>query len=128
MKQLFPSKLCKILVLIFTVALIAGLVGCSGGNEPSSESTLYIVSVDNLDVHKKSDDGSRVLGQLPLDYEIEVLEEKTVDEIRWGRIDAQELPDGKKVKAGWIDLQYVQLPGEDEPEETEPVTQKPEER
>ena len=71
MKQLFPSKLCKILVLILTVALIAGLVGCSGGNEPSSESTLYIVSVDNLDVHKKSDDGSRVLGQLPRDYEIE---------------------------------------------------------
>lgn len=127
MKQLFPSKLCKILVLILTVALIAGLVGCSGGNEPSDETTLYIVSVDNLDVHKKSDDGSRVLGQLPRDYEIEVLEEKTVDEIRWGRIDAQELPDGKKVKAGWIDLQYVQLPGEDEPEETEPVTQKPEE-
>ena len=125
MKQLFPSKLCKILVLILTVASITGLVACSGGNEPSEEKTLYIVSADSLNVHKKADAGSRVLGQLPMDLEIEVLEEKAVGETRWGRIDTMELADGKKIAGGWIDLQYVQLPGEDEPKETEPVVQKP---
>ena len=127
MKKLFPSKLCKLLVLILSVALIAGLTGCSGSNEPSDEKSLYIVSVDSLNVHKKADADSRVLGQLPLDLEIEILEEKAVGEARWGRIDALELADGTKVKGGWIDLQHVRLPGEDEPDETEPVVQKPEE-
>lgn len=127
MKQLFPSKLCKLLVLILSVALIAGLAGCAGGNEPSDEKTLYIVTADKLNVHKKADADSRILGQLPLDLEIEVLEEKTVGETRWGRIDALELADGTKVKGGWVDLQYVCLPGEEEVKETEPAPQKPEE-
>ncbi len=127
MKQLFPSKLCKLLVLILSVALIAGLVGCSGGNEPTDEKILYIVSVDNLNVHKKADADSRVLGQLPLNLEIEVLEEKAAGETRWGRIDTVKLPDGEEVKDGWIDLQYVCLPGEEQVDETEPVAQKQEE-
>ncbi len=121
MKQLFPSKLCKLLVLILSIALIAGLAGCSGDKSLSDEKSLYAVSVDNLDVHKKASATSRVLGQLPLDLEVEILEEKTIKETSWGRIDTLKLPDGKKVKGGWIDLQYVRLPGEDEPDATEPV-------
>ena len=121
MKQLFPSKLCKLLVLILCVALIAGLAGCFGGSKTSEEKDLYTVAVDNLEVHKKAKAGSRVLGQLPLGLEIEILEEKTVKETLWGRIDTLKLPDGTKVKGGWIELQYVRLPGETEPEETEPV-------
>ena len=121
MKQLFPSKLRKLLVLIVCVALIAGLAGCFGGSKTSEEKDLYTVAVDNLEVHKKAKAGSRVLGQLPLGLEIEILEEKTVKETLWGRIDTLKLPDGTKVKGGWIELQYVRLPGETEPEETEPV-------
>lgn len=121
MKQLFPSKLRKLLVLIVCVALIAGLAGCFGGSKTAEEKDLYTVSVDNLEVHKKAKAGSRVLGQLPLGLEIEILEEKTVKETLWGRIDTLKLPDGTKVKGGWIELQYVRLPGETEPEETEPV-------
>lgn len=126
MKQLFPSKLCKLLVLILTITLITLLAGCSGGNPPSEEKLLYAVSVDNLEVHKKASATSRVLGQLPLDLEIEILEEKTVKDTTWGRIDALELPDGEKVKGGWIDMQYVRIPVEEEPEVTEPVIEAPE--
>ena len=100
MKQLFPSKLCKLLVLILSITIIVGLTGCAGGNEASDENRLYTVSVDNLDVHKKANATSRVLGQLPLDLEIEILETKTVKETQWGRIDTLKLPDGKKVKGG----------------------------
>ena len=126
MKQLFPSKLRSVLVLILSIALIAGLTGCFGGKDPADEKLLYTVAEDNLDVHKKANENSRVLGQLPLDLEIEILEEKTVKETRWGRIDTLKLPDGTKVKGGWIDMQYVRLPGEEEPEVTEPVATEPE--
>lgn len=127
MKQLFPSRLCKLLVLILSIALIAGFAGCSNSDEPADEDRLYTVAVDNLDVHKKAKASSRVLGQLPLELEIEILEEKTVKDTLWGRIDAMKLPDGSKIKGGWIDMQYVRLPGEEEPEVTEPVAEVPDE-
>ena len=127
MKYSFSSKLHKLLALILSILLIVGLTRCFGGNKASDEKQLYTVSIEALDVHKKARTTSRVLGQLPMDLEIEVLEEKTVKETRWGRIDTLKLPDGKKVKGGWIDMQYVRLPGEDEPEVTEPVVVVPEE-
>jgi len=120
MKQLFPSKLCKLLVLILSLLMVVGFTGCSGKEEPSEELLVCTVAVDNLDVHKKTSTSSRVLSQLPLDLEVEILEQKTVKEINWGRIDKMKLSDGTKIKAGWIDLQYVKFPGEEEPEETEP--------
>ena len=126
MKQLLSSNRNKLLALIFSLVLVVGLATCSGGKEPSEEYPTYIVTVDNLDVHKKPKDSSRVLGQLPLDLEIEILEEKTVNDTLWGRIDELKLPDGEKIKAGWIDMQYVCLPGEIEPEETVPVILEPE--
>ena len=127
MKQLLSTKRNKLLALILALVLVVGLATCSGGNKASEEYPTYVVSIDNLEVHKKASDTSRVLGQLPLDLEIEILEEKTVRDILWGRIDDLKLPDGEKVKAGWIDMQYVRLPGEIEPEETEPVIVVPEE-
>lgn len=120
MKQLFPSKLCKLLVLILSLLMVVGFTGCSGKEEPSEELLVCTVATDNLDVHKKASTSSRVLSQLPLDLEVEILEQKTVKEINWGRIDKMKLSDGTKIKAGWIDLQYVKFPGEEEPEETEP--------
>ena len=120
MKQLFPSKLCKLLVLILSLLMVSGFTGCSGKEKPSEELLVCTVATDNLDVHKKTSTSSRVLSQLPLDLEVEILEQKTVKEINWGRIDKMKLSDGTKIKAGWIDLQYVKFPGEEESEETEP--------
>lgn len=117
-----PNKIKKYLPLILCALLaVIILVCCTAGNADDGEILTYIVSSDSLDVHKKCSTDSRVLGQLPADLEIEVLEQKTVEEINWGRIDKTKLPDGTKVKAGWIDLEYVRLPGE--PVETEPVVE-----
>ena len=121
MKKLFPSKLCKLLVLILSILMIVGLAGCFGDKEPTSETLMHIVSVDNLAVHKKCSATSKVLGQLPLDFEVEILEEKLVKETNWGRIDTVKLPNGKNVKGGWIDMQYVKLLGTSEPDPTEPT-------
>lgn len=120
MKQLFSSKLCNLLVLILSILLVVGITGCSGDEEPSEETRICTVSVDNLDVHKKSSANSRVLSQLPLGLEVEILEQKTGKETDWGRIGKMKLADGTKIKAGWIDLQYVKFADEIEPDETEP--------
>ena len=121
MKQLFPSKLCKLLVLILSFILVIGLAGCSGDKDPTVETLTCTVSVDNLDVHKKSDAGSKILSQLPMGLDVEILEQKTVKETTWGRIDKMTLADGTKVKGGWIDLQCVKFPDDSEPDVTEPI-------
>lgn len=123
MKYLCSSKRSRILALILSFLLIAGLVGCSG-NEPSAGDVLTCsVAVDSLNVHKKASADSKVLGQLPMDLEIEILEQTTAGETLWGRIDTVELPDGSKVKSGWVDLQHVRFPGDDVEEVTEPVAE-----
>ena len=108
------------LVVVLILLLVVGLTRCSN-DAPSDVSTIYIVSSDNLEVHKKANANSRVVSLLPLDLEIEVLEEKSVKKTTWGRIDKMTLADGRNIRAGWIDLQYVGIPIE--PEETEPVTE-----
>lgn len=113
-----------ILSAVLCFALVIGLVCCSGNGTADSEPVLYVVAVDGLEVHKKADAGSRVLGELPADLEIEILEQT---ETNWGRIDKQTLPDGTSVKSGWVDLQSLRLPGESEPEPTEPVPDTPDE-
>lgn len=112
--QMIPLALAVVLVLL----VIVGLSRCSSA-APVEDVFTCVVATDNLEVHKKSSATSRVLSQLPLDQEIEVLELKSVDGTDWGRIDKMTLADGTKIKAGWIDLQYIRLPGE--VEETEPV-------
>lgn len=121
MKQLFSSRLCKLLVLILSLLLVIGLGGCFGNEATSEETLICTVSVDNLSVHKKSNADSKVLSQLPLDLEVEILEQKTGKETDWGRIDKMTLADGTKIKAGWIDLQHVRFPGDPVPGETEPT-------
>lgn len=125
MKHVFPSKLCKLLVLIISLVLMIAFTSCSRNEASDDKDSVVVVSQDNLEVHKKAKANSRVLGQLPLDLEIEILEEKTVKDIRWGRIDKQKLPDGTKIKAGWINLEYVKLPGE--PVEEDPIPEVPQE-
>ena len=100
------------LIAVLVLILIFGLSRCSTKEATIEESVTYIVMVDELEVHKKAKDNSRVLSQLPFALEVDVLEEKTVKEITWGRIDDMKLEDGTKIKAGWIDLQNVLLPSE----------------
>ena len=121
-KQFLSSKLGKYLLLAvcLLLLLVIGLSRCSAKPEPAVESHIGYVTVENLDVHKKADMKSRVLGQLPMDLEVAILEEKESDDAVWGRIDEMKLPDGKKVKAGWIDLQFVIFEDEIVPEVVEP--------
>ena len=120
MKQLFPSKLCKLLVLIISLTLVIAFTSCSREAEPDETVPAVIVSRDNLEVYKKSNSDSKILGRLPLNLELVILEEKTVDEVTWGRIDSITLPDGTKVKGGWINLEHVRNPGDPDPNATEP--------
>lgn len=126
MKHLFPSKLCKLLVLIISLILVATFTSCSNDAEPEDDFSSVIVSQDNLEVHKKAKPKSRVVGELPADLEIEILEVKTAKKILWGRIDKITLPDGTKVKGGWIDLDKV-IPADEIIPETEPIIEIPEE-
>jgi len=112
--------------LVLCLVMVIGLVCCSGGNTSDSETAMYIIAVDNLDVHKKANASSKVLGQLPLDFEVEVLEQQATNEAIWGRIDEVTLSDGTKIKAGWIDLEGVRLPGDPAADdETEPSSETP---
>lgn len=121
MKYQCYSNRSRLLALFLSFLLVAGLVGCSGNEAPTGNILTCSVAVDNLNVHKKASADSRVLGQLPLDLEIEILEQTTAGETDWGRIGTVKLPDGKTVKAGWIDLQQVKFPGEAEDQATEPA-------
>ena len=122
MKQLFPSKLCKLLVLIISLTLVIAFTSCSREAESDTqESPSVIVSQDNLEVYKKTDTDSKIFGQLPLGLELVILEEKTVDEVRWGRIDTLKLPDGTKIKGGWIRLEHVRSPEDPDPDAAEPT-------
>lgn len=121
MKCLFSFKRNRFLALVLAVILAVGCIGCAAGNDDSEDVLKCTVSIDNLEVHKKTNDRSRVLGQLPLDLEVVILEQKTVKETNWGRIDTMKLDDGTKIKGGWIDLQYVRFPGDPDPNATEPL-------
>ena len=131
MMDLLSIKRCKIVAVILCVMLVVGLVCCSRTDAPTNETVKGTITYENLAVHKKTDSASRVRGQLPLGFEVEILEQKTVDETVWGRIDKTYLPDGKKVKEGWINLKYVQIGDSadtnDEPPVVEPEIIIPEE-
>ena len=113
-KEFLSSRFFKLLLLILflVLVLVIGLSRCSAEPKPADIVYTGIVSIDTLEVHKKPDANSRVLGQLPLDLEIDILEEVTSGETAWGRIDALQLPDGKKIKGGWVDLDFVKSPEE----------------
>ena len=114
-KQLLSSKYGKLAILIFSLilVLIIGLTRCSANRE-APELPVGNVSIEALNVYKKTNVTSTVLGQLPYDLEVEILEEKTVGATTWGRVDQIVLPDGTTVKAGWIDLHYVNFYSDEE--------------
>ena len=121
MNCLFSFKRNRFLALVLAVVLAVGCIGCSAAGDDSDDVLKCTVSIDNLEVHKKANDRSRVLDQLPLDLEVVILEQKAVKETTWGRIDKMKLDDGTKIKAGWINLEYVRFPGEPDPNATEPM-------
>jgi len=129
MKHAFPSKLLRLSVLILALVLVMGLTACSGSSNPE-DILKGTVSADNLNVRKKHDPDSKILGRLPIGLEVEILEKTTVDNTDWGRIDEMILPDGTKIKAGWINLSYVDFTPDEptqssEPEVTEPSAPPP---
>ena len=119
------TKQKQLLVVALALVLILGITCCSR-EEPSAEfDPMGTVSTNNLNVRKKPDAEAKVLGRLPAGLEIEILEQEIVDGTAWGRIDALELPDGTKIKAGWINLNYVSFGAEEETEPPVPPTQPP---
>jgi len=129
-KELVPEKFHKWLIpgLVLVLILCLSLACCSGNGTPAEEKLLCTVEADGLSVHKNPNSDSTILSQLPMDLEIEILEKKLVNGGEWGRIEKMKLTDGTKTEAGWVDLQYVRLPGEEaepEVEATEPPTEAP---
>lgn len=115
-KKFFSSKLSKLLVLIFVLmlVLIISLSRCSRNQESPTEPVVGNVGIEVLNVYKKTAASSRILGQLPLNLEVEILEEKVVKGTTWGRIDQINLPDGTVVDGGWIDMHYIDFSGDEE--------------
>ena len=71
---------------------------------PTHEIVKGTVSANNLNVRSNPSTDSTVLSQLPVDLEIEVLEQKTIGDTNWGRIGEMTLPNGTKINGGWINL------------------------
>ena len=99
-KKAIPQKYHKWLLpaLALLLVLILCLACCSPGDDAPAEPLLRIVSVHDLDVHKKPDPDSKILGQLPLDLEIEILEQFEIGDTTWGCIDK-----------GWISMEFVDM-------------------
>lgn len=62
------------------------------------------VRVDRLNVRNEPDINKHVFRQMAVGTRVEILEQKVIDSIRWGRIED-----------GWINLRYVAIDGEPEP-------------
>lgn len=121
MNHSFPSKLRRFLALILTLVLVVGLMGCGKEDAPAGESVKGTVSADDLNVRSSHSTDSTALSQLPIGLEIEILDLKAADDTIWGRIDDMTLPDGTKIKGGWINLKYVDLAGDTASEPTDPT-------
>lgn len=120
--QMIPQGFRKWVFLALIMILVIGLACCFNLDGSTAEPIQRVVATNNLAVYKKADSDSRILSLLPVDLEVQILEQKTAAGTDWGRIDPMELPDGTKTKSGWINLQYVKSPEEmKEPEPTEPV-------
>ena len=116
LKQVFSYKLGKVPVAIpvLVLLLIVLLTTCSGNGKASPELPIGSVAIETLNVHKKTDVTSKILGQLPRNFEVEIHDEKEANGTTWGRIEKTDLPDATQVKAGWVDLHYIKFPGDEE--------------
>ena len=81
--------------------------------EAPVQSVKGTVSANNLNVRSNPSTDSTVLSQLPVNLEIEILEQKTMGDTNWGRIGQMTLPNGTKISGGWINLHYVKLAGQE---------------
>ena len=125
LEKFIPKKFHKWAVLGLALILVLILVCCSGKSTPAAEPLIGTVAVDSLNVHKEHDPDSSIISQLPVDLEIQIQEQMRANGIDWGRIDKMKLPNGKKSKAGWINLDYIKFPGEEEPEVIETLPPEP---
>ena len=89
--------------------------------EAPAEVVMGTVTANNLNVRPSPSTDNSALYMLPVDLRVEILEQKTVDDITWGRIGEMTLPNGTKIVGGWINLRYVKLDGAEEPDPTEPA-------
>ena len=111
LKQVFSYKLGKVPVAIpvLVLLLIVVLTTCSATRKAAPELPVGSVAIETLNIHKKTDVTSKILGQLPRNLEVEIHDEKEANGTTWGRVEKIDLPDGTQVKAGWIDLHYVRF-------------------
>ena len=89
---------------------------------PTHDIVKGTVAANNLNVRSNPSTDSTVLSQLPVDLDIDILEQRTVGDTNWGRIGEMTLPNGTKINGGWINLHYVKIAGESDPEPTTPST------
>ena len=87
---------------------------------PTHDIVKGTVAANNLNVRSNPSTDSTVLSQLPVDLDIEVLEQRTVGDTNWGRIGEMTLPNGTKINGGWINMHYVKIEGQEDPEPTTP--------
>lgn len=109
----------KIIVSIIVIVMITSMmVGCGNRveipegepiitEEYSTESptepktVMGTVNTDRLNVREEPDTNCTVIRQLEVGTRVEILEQKILDAVPWGRIED-----------GWINLRYVDLDGE----------------
>ena len=87
---------------------------------PTHDIVKGTVAANNLNVRSNPSTDSTVLSQLPVDLDIDVLEQRTVGDTNWGRIGEMTLPNGTKINGGWINMHYVKIAGQKDPEPTTP--------
>ena len=78
--------------------------------EPETPAVMGTVIADDLNVRSNPSIDSTVLNQLSINDRILIIEQKVVGEVTWGRI-----------TEGWINMNYVQLDGQDPVAPTDPV-------
>ena len=81
----------------------------AGTAEEKPDAVMGTVTVNDLNVRDEASVTGKVVKQLPINTRVEILEQKTIDGVEWGRIES-----------GWISMSYVQLDGADVEEPTEP--------
>ena len=121
-QALVPSQYRKWLLIGLALALALLLVCCLPKNTAAEDPVICTIYEDNVNIHKTHDPDSSVLDQLPSGAEIHIVEKKSANGSEWGRMEKTTLPDGTKVKGGWINMKYTEKPIEPtQPAPTEPT-------
>ena len=95
-----------------TMVDLTGLPHAPVPTEPVEEAPEVImgtVNADNLNVRAETDTTADILKRLAINSRVEILEQKIIDGVNWGRI-----------ADGWINMNYVTIDGEGTVEPTGP--------